>query len=123
MKTINLYLALLAAVLLCLGLGATAQAFHEGGVAHCDGCHTMHNSENGEPISDNIGNSLTKGTDPSSTCLNCHEGNDGSYHVFSNDGSNLSPGGDFYWLTKTFTYTTFRPQVRNGWSFGHNVVA
>jgi hypothetical protein len=122
MKTIKLFLGLLVAVLLCLGFGATAQAFHDGGVAHCDGCHTMHNSQDGEPIADNIGASLTIGTDPSSTCLNCHEGS-GSYHVFSSDGSNLTAGGDFYWLTKTFNYTTFRPMTRNGWSFGHNVVA
>jgi hypothetical protein len=122
MKKINLFIVFGAAVMLSLGLSATAQAFHEGGVAHCDGCHTMHNSENGEPINDNIGASLTIGTDPSSTCLNCHAGT-GSYHIFSTDGSNLTPGGDFYWLKKTFTYTTFRPNTRNGWSFGHNVVA
>lgn len=110
--------------MLSLGLGTTAQAFHDGGVAHCDGCHTMHNSEDGETISDNIGASLTRGTDPSSTCLNCHgPSTTGRYHIFSTDGSNLTPGGDFYWLTKTFTYTTFRPQTRNGWTFGHNVIA
>jgi hypothetical protein len=122
MKTIKLFLGLLAAVLLCLGLGATAHAFHDGGVAHCDGCHTMHNSEDGDPIADDIGASLTIGIDPSSTCLNCHEGS-GSYHIFSTDGSNLTPGGDFYWLTKTFTYRTHRDVTRNGWSFGHNVIA
>ena len=87
MKKINLFLGLLAAVLLCLGFGVTAQAFHDGGVAHCDGCHTMHNSENGESIIEGgtpgvTGDSLTKGTDPSSTCLVCHEGS-GSYHVLS----------------------------------------
>ncbi|RKZ16114.1 cytochrome C, partial [bacterium] len=24
-----------------------AAAFHDGGVAHCNGCHTMHNSQDG----------------------------------------------------------------------------
>ena len=33
---------------LALGLGAsTALAFHDGGVAECAGCHTMHNSQDG----------------------------------------------------------------------------
>ena len=26
---------------------APALAFHDGGVAHCNGCHTMHNSQDG----------------------------------------------------------------------------
>ncbi len=36
-------IAALAAIL-TLGLAGTATAFHGGGVAHCDGCHSMHNS-------------------------------------------------------------------------------
>jgi hypothetical protein len=127
MKRIRFGLILAAAALMIFGLGSAALAFHEGGVAHCDGCHTMHNSEDGESIIDGgvvgtAGAHLTIGADPGSTCLSCHEGS-GSYHIFSSDGSNMTPGGDFYWLTKTFTYTTFRPQTRNGYSFGHNVIA
>ena len=103
MKTIRLSITLMAAVLLSFGLGATAFAFHNGGVAHCDGCHTMHNSENGQSIIEGgvagvTGDSLTKGIDPSSTCLTCHVGA-GSFHVLSEDGSNMTPGGDFYWLS------------------------
>lgn len=37
----------LAAFAAALAVNGTALAFHSGGVAHCDGCHTMHNSENG----------------------------------------------------------------------------
>ena len=130
MKTINLFLGLLVAVLLCLGFGVTAQAFHDGGVAHCDGCHTMHNSEDGESIIEGgdvgvTGDSLTKGTDPSSTCLVCHEGI-GSYHVLSPTATitNLTPGGDFQWLKKTFTWMVRgNPVTRKGESFGHNVIA
>jgi hypothetical protein len=130
MKKINLFLGLLAAVLLCLGFGVTAQAFHDGGVAHCDGCHTMHNSEDGVSIIDGgtpgvTGDSLTKGTDPSSTCLVCHEGS-GSYHILSPTATitNLTPGGDFQWLKKTFTWTVRgNPVTRRGESFGHNVIA
>jgi hypothetical protein len=130
MKKINLFLGLLAAVLLCLGFGVTAQAFHDGGVAHCDGCHTMHNSEDGKSIIEGgtvgvTGDSLTKGTDPSSTCLVCHEGIR-SYHVLSPTATivNLTPGGDFQWLKKSFTWTVRgNPVTRKGESFGHNVIA
>jgi hypothetical protein len=130
MKKINLFLGLLAAVLLCLGFGVTAQAFHDGGVAHCDGCHTMHNSEDGKSIIEGgtvgvTGDSLTKGTDPSSTCLVCHEGT-GYYHVLSPTATitNLTPGGDFQWLKKTFTWEVRgNPVTRKGESFGHNIIA
>ena len=42
-RTIVHGIAVLAGVL-TLALGGTALAFHGGGVAHCDGCHSMHNS-------------------------------------------------------------------------------
>jgi hypothetical protein len=128
MKTIKLCFAIMAAVMLSFGLSTTALAFHGGGVAHCDGCHTMHNSENGESIIDGgvvgvTGDYLTKGTDPGSTCLNCHAGS-GSYHVLSQDGTNMTPGGDFYWLTKTFTYPVRgNPVTRHGYNFGHTIIA
>ncbi len=127
MKKMNLLLGLLAAVLLCLGWGTPALAFHDGGVAHCDGCHTMHNSEDGQSIIEGgtvgtAGAHLTIGLDPSSTCLNCHEGS-GSYHIFSSDGSSYKPGGDFYWMTKTFTYVTHGTQVQKASNHGHNVIA
>ena len=89
MKQIRFGLILAAAALMFFGWTGAAMAFHEGGVAHCDGCHTMHNSENGESIIENgtvgvAGAHLTKGADPGSTCLNCHAGN-GSYHVLSDN--------------------------------------
>ena len=41
-------LMLLVVSLAFLALFSTsAFAFHDGGVAYCGGCHTMHNSENG----------------------------------------------------------------------------
>jgi len=124
------YLTIGAAVvaMLVLGIVSPALAFHDGGVAHCDGCHTMHNSEGGVTIITGgtvgvAGNFLTIGADPSSTCLNCHAGN-GSFRVFSNGSgiTNLTPGGDFDWLTKTFTFTG-RGSPINGYLLGHNVVA
>ena len=56
-------LAALAGVL-TLALGGTALAFHGGGVAHCDGCHSMHNSpenpveRHAEPAAEGIGSQL-----------------------------------------------------------------
>ena len=41
-------------------------AFHSGGVAECGGCHSMHSPNP-------AGTSLLTGSDPSSTCLSCHE--------------------------------------------------
>jgi len=128
MKTMVLIMGLLAAALLFLGFGTSALAFHDGSVAHCDGCHTMHNSEDGQSIIEGgvvgtTGAHLTLGADPGSTCLSCHEGS-GTYHVFSTNGNNLTPGGDFYWLTKTFSWTENGNTItRNGYSFGHNVIA
>jgi hypothetical protein len=128
MKRIYLTIGLAVTVMLSLGVVTPATAFHDGGVAHCDGCHTMHNSEGGVSIIDGgtvgvAGDFLTKGSDPSSTCLNCHQGS-GSYHVFNNAGgaTNLTPGGDFEWLTKTFTFTG-RGSPINGYNLGHNIVA
>lgn len=127
MKSIKLLLVIMAAGLITFGLSGSVMAFHDGGVAHCDGCHTMHNSEGGQPINDNLpvgeGNEyLLKGTDPSSTCLSCHEGS-GSYHIYSDDGSNFSPGGDFYWMTKTFTYVTHGTHTSTSSNHGHNIIA
>ncbi len=130
MKRIYLTFGVAVVAMLVLGIVSPALAFHDGGVAHCDGCHTMHNSEGGVSIITGgtvgvSGNFLTIGSDPSSTCLNCHQGS-GSYHIFNNAGgaTNLSPGGDFEWLTKTFTYTVRgNPAATNGYNLGHNIVA
>ena len=122
-------IAVVSAVLMALGFSGTAMAFHDGGVAHCDGCHTMHNSldgatmANGGTVGTGISTWLTLGSDPSSTCLNCHEGS-GSYHMFSADGSAFTPGGDFYWLTKTFGWTAHgHASTSEGDDHGHNVIA
>ncbi len=121
-------IGVVAVAMLSLGIVSPALAFHDGGVAHCDGCHTMHNSEGGVSIITGgtvgvAGDYLTKGSDPSSTCLNCHQGS-GSYHIFNNAGgaTNQTPGGDFEWLTKTFTFTG-RGSPKHGYNFGHNIVA
>lgn len=63
-----------------------------------------------------------QGTDPSSICLNCHAASGGgaSASVFSPDGSAMTPGGDFYWLTRDFAWVG---GASPGASHGHNVIA
>jgi len=64
-------------VTLVIGLAGTpaCHAFHDGGVASCNSCHTMHNLQDGQLIDpDNPhGNPdlLTHST-PSDLCLSCH---------------------------------------------------
>lgn len=128
-------LALMAGVgMLGVALSSNAFAFHDGGVAHCDGCHTMHNSSNGVQmavggagtVGNGVNSELTKGSDPSSTCLNCHKGTVGSYHVLSTDPLNTDaatkaePGGDFYWLSTDVPMSRGTSLKDN---HGHNVVA
>lgn len=110
-------------------LGAPVMAYHDGGVAYCTGCHSMHSS----PSADHL---LIK-SDDSSTCLSCHEttsATPSSYHI-STAASKLAaatdiptqrgPAGDFGWLRQTFTATTsFGSPVSNpGYQRGHNIIA
>jgi hypothetical protein len=117
-------LALAGAGLLTLAMGGNALAFHGGGVAHCDGCHSMHNSADNPRAGSAMSNDLMKGSDASSTCLNCHNGN-GGYHIASTVGSNVSQGGDFFWVSTDGTYTYYSRGERTslGDNHGHNIVA
>jgi hypothetical protein len=104
-----LYLTTLAVIVL-LNVPFTAGAFHKGGVAECDGCHTMHNSLGGERMTANSLSSgttnpyLLRGSTASGTCLNCHHttaSTPSGYMVSSPRAgspalpSQLTPGGDF----------------------------
>jgi len=142
MKLIKLSFILAVAVMAIVGLGSTSYAFHDGGVARCESCHTMHNSYMQGAMSGtktttagaygtgNVGASaifLLRGSDQSSTCLNCHEGPTlSSYHVstpltsFVNSApANRGPGGDFGWLKVATTTSTSSNMDRHG----HNIVA
>jgi predicted CXXCH cytochrome family protein len=126
MKLFKLSFLTAIAAMLVMGLTGSAFAFHDGGVADCEGCHSMHDSYKGlandvatspgglAPLTGN--DNLLKGSDPSSTCLNCHgTGNKlASYHVAtdaagfpSGSGDTLpvqrTPGGDFAWLKVAFS--------------------
>ncbi len=77
---------------------------------------------------------LLKGSDASSTCLNCHAATasrSSSYSVMTYNltaGSapaNMTPGGDFAWLNISTVYVTSTGTVKSnpGTSHGHAVVA
>jgi len=66
--------ALLIAVGLCF-VAAPVLAFHDGGVARCNSCHTMHNSQNGvlvDPDAPDGNPWLLVDSTPSDVCLSCH---------------------------------------------------
>ncbi len=120
MKLINLLLIIMAAVLIAFGLSGNALAFHDAGVAYCEGCHTMHNSQDGLPMANSAGGYLLQQVDGSSACLRCH----GGYGQLTDDGSGFGSGGDFYWLTKTFTWSAHgHASSSTGDSHGHNIIA
>lgn len=62
-----------ALLVACSLAAARAAAFHDGGVAACDGCHVSHNSEDGQPIVPSPSNdyALRAGT-ATDVCLVCH---------------------------------------------------
>ena len=104
---------------------SSAYAFHSGGVAECEGCHSMHSPAAG-------GSFLLVGRDQSSACLTCHGQPDtapNSYHVLSLGGPTAipverTPGGDFAWLQRSYTYTASGATTTEaGQVHGHNVVA
>jgi predicted CXXCH cytochrome family protein len=122
MKCIRPLLVVMAVALITFGLSGYAPAFHDGGVAHCDGCHSMHSSPEGAF-------SLLIASDIGSTCLDCHQGGwevgrTPNYHVFSTDGSVQSPGGDFFWLSQSYSVNVgWTTKNFNGYDKGHNIVA
>ncbi len=109
--------AIMAVALATVGINSFA--FHSGGVAECEGCHSMH-----APESPSF---LLVGADQSSACLSCHDGPTlSSYHVSSVANlptglpANMTPGGDFSWLKKTYTWTGGQSE---GQAKGHNIIA
>lgn len=134
------FMKIAVAAMIAFGFG-NAYAFHSGGVAECEGCHSMHNSFEGAPnvtgrtFAAGTGPYLLKANDQSGSCLNCHQAADtapSSYHISTagvNPGDSTTPventpGGDFAWLKKTLTYTVRgNTAIRDGERFGHSIVA
>ena len=128
---------LVAAALITLAASGSAFAFHDGGVATCDGCHTMHNSSGNKIMGTGSATTgtgsafLLQGSDASSTCLICHgkAGSPGGYKIADLAAvagaapGNFTPGGDFGWLKKDYTWTLPRAGSSKGERHGHNIVA
>lgn len=140
------FLKLAVAAAFAFGFG-NAYAFHSGGVAECDGCHTMHNSEGGVAMTAirpqfQAGPYLLQGNTQSEACLNCHQhaGDTGpsSYHISTadvdmqllNNGTvaavprQMTPGGDFGWIRADVPFAVRgTPTTNFGEERGHNIVA
>ncbi len=75
----NKFFLLALPVSLAFAYVAHAAPFHRGGVASCTVCHTMHNSQNGQPVNPAPDNNyllvINSATD---LCLSCHETENGS---------------------------------------------
>ena len=119
MKFIKPLLVIMALAVITLAFGGNGLAFHEEGVAYCAGCHTMHNSRDGQPITDTPGGYLLLEGSATSTCLSCHA----AYGQFAG-GEGYGGGGDYYWITKDFTWSAHgRTRSSLGDDHGHNVIA
>jgi hypothetical protein len=110
MKLLACARALTASALLVFA--GSALAFHSGGVAECEGCHTMHNSLDGQPMIPadvmaanglaqyQAGPYLLQGNQ-SENCLNCHQNSSpdspdtgpSGYHI-STPADRLLPSDD-----------------------------
>ncbi len=99
----KLLLVVVSLSFLTLFSGA-AMAFHDGGVAYCGGCHTMHNMSNGvlvDPAHPNGNAYLLKFQSASDLCLSCHATSRGA--VWGTDPLNPPAekgAGNFVFLTE-----------------------
>jgi len=96
---------------------SSAYAFHDGGVADCGGCHAVHNANSAGTIIGASNTNLLVSDTVSDTCLQCHASNDTAptgYHILSTRTGSYAPGvapaertpgGDFGWLLKTYTFS------------------
>ncbi|MCP4205290.1 MAG: hypothetical protein GY769_25550 [bacterium] len=127
MRTTRLLLMVAAAIVVLWA--APALAFHDAGVAHCNGCHTMHNSEDGvlvDPDSPDGNDWLLRDASPSDMCLGCHATGLGA--VFAVDVLNPAPekgSGNFIFLLETNLNDGHDGANHpiTGDAAGHNVVA
>jgi cytochrome c553 len=103
----------------------TGEAFHTGAVAECKECHPGWTRE-------------LRGSDASSTCLRCHQAPAGfripaGAYVATADSdmpsgvppSQMTPGGDFGYLKKNYTWkvSSYQQRASPGERHGHNIVA
>lgn len=138
--------ALLAGISLTYARPVHAEElFHNGGMGACNGCHGKDSTTAGGAFANSSsasgsGTTITlKGSDPGSTCLRCHMAPVGAqtakeYYIATDvqdleasPPQQLTPGGDFAWLRKTFVWSTNGTATNNsssvGDGHGHNIVA
>lgn len=124
MLRLRLILALLCAITLP---GMASAQFHAGGVGSCQGCHIMHESEDGFiPASGPTGAWLMRGDTSSEVCLSCHADNQGE--VLGADPLVPPPeygGGKFIFLVEDNINDSADGLLNplGGHAGGHNVVA
>ncbi len=119
--------ALLTIIGLAL-IATPAAAFHDGGVAHCNGCHTMHNSQDGVLIDGDSPNGnpwLLVDASPSDVCIACH---DHIEHTLGTDVLNpptLKGAGNFVYLLEDNLNDGHNGALNpiSGDAAGHNLVA
>lgn len=112
-----------------------AATFHSGS-GNCDGCHGKQVRGQGQLTAATSG-AMLKGSDPSSTCLLCHEAPVAGLkeqHYIATPGAamgpgvpprQMTPGGDFGWLKKEYRWVSAEAgqQTSPGERHGHNIVA
>ncbi|MDA8174360.1 MAG: hypothetical protein M0018_07205 [Nitrospiraceae bacterium] len=122
--------------------GANAMTSTSGGVSGWTGSPLNSNTALGDTYGSNTVGAgtgenqyLLRGSDPSSTCLNCHAATTSTpafYQEMSESGATgfiQHEAGDFRWMQTTYTYTLTNPDMTTttaisyGWNHGHDVVA
>lgn len=135
------------------------ELFHSGATGRCEGCHSSRAAKQAagpqaadprQELTSNAtlamnpsgeigsGSLMLRGSDPSSTCLLCHEAPANGlqardYYVATSQGvirpavppGQLTPGGDFGWLKKNYRWVGEggKAEVSPGERHGHNIVA
>jgi predicted CXXCH cytochrome family protein len=120
---------LTVAGLLLVLFATPALAFHELGVATCDGCHTVHNSQDGAPMSPDSpfgSGSLLRFSSATDVCLECHAAANGA--VMGDDPLNPPKergGGNFVFLLEDNINDRVvgNPPPIGGNHAGHNVTS
>jgi len=126
--------ALVFAAVLCSVYGESHASFHSGATGKCEGCHAFGGTSQ-YPAAGAVpeqGRTSLRGSDPSSTCLICHEPPPGAvmgeaHFVSTASGipGQLTPGGDFGWLKKNYRWRGEGGAIETsqGEKHGHNIVA
>ena len=100
MRAYKIIIPMAVAILALAFMGSPALAFHDSGVAHCNGCHTMHASAD-NPADSAGGNAfLLKESNSTDTCSRCHNTNayGNTWGASPTAPGNVYGGGQFVFL-------------------------